>query len=122
MFERFTANEASTVKLLYLEENRRLSLQYHNNRSEFWKVIKGSVDIELGKEGNADVDAGKPAYLTKLLQRYRLGEGDWITIPRKTIHRLASNGSEAVVLEIATGSFDEGDIVRLDDDYCRVVH
>lgn len=100
-FERYTLNEPCTVKLVYVDGDKRLSLQYHNNRSEFWKVVKGPVRVQIGDE-------------TKLLQT-----GDSATIPKKAIHRLIGAGGEAVVLEISTGEFDESDITRLEDDYKR---
>lgn len=100
-FERFTLNEQCTVKLIYLDGDKRLSLQYHNNRSEFWKVVKGPIRVQLGSE-------------TKTLQT-----GETITIPKKTNHRLIGAGTDAIILEISTGEFDEGDIVRLEDDYKR---
>ena len=100
-FERYTLNEPCTVKIVYLDGGKRLSLQYHNNRSEFWKVIKGPVKVQL----NDDV---------KVLQT-----GDSITIPKKAVHRLISASSDGVILEISKGEFDESDIVRLEDDYKR---
>ena len=100
-FERYTLNEPCTVKLVYVDSDKRLSLQYHNNRSEFWKVVRGPVRVQIGDE-------------TKLLQT-----GDSATIPRKAVHRLIGAGSDAVVLEISTGEFDESDITRLEDDYKR---
>jgi mannose-6-phosphate isomerase len=101
-FERFTLNEQSTVKLVYLDGNKRLSLQYHNNRSEFWKVVKGPVRVQLGND------------TIKTLQT-----GESITIPKKAVHRLIGAGTDAIILEISTGEFDESDIVRLEDDYKR---
>jgi mannose-6-phosphate isomerase-like protein (cupin superfamily) len=100
-FERFTLNEQSTVKLVYLDGDKRLSLQYHNNRSEFWKVIKGPVKVQLGND-------------TKTLQT-----GESIEIPKKAVHRLIGAGTGAVILEISMGEFDESDIMRLEDDYKR---
>jgi len=100
-FERFTLNEACTVKLIYLVGSRRLSLQYHDKRSEFWKVIKGPVKVQVGND-------------VKLLQT-----GESITIPKKAVHRLMGAGEDAIILEISTGDFDESDIVRLEDDYKR---
>jgi len=100
-FERFTLNEPCTVKLVYLDGDKRLSLQYHNNRAEFWKVVKGPVKVQLGDD-------------VKLLQT-----GETITIPKKAVHRLMGAGQEATILEISTGEFEESDIVRLDDDYKR---
>lgn len=102
-FERFTFNENSTVKLVYLEGDKRLSLQYHEKRSEFWKVIKGPVKVQLGE--NAE---------PKILQT-----GESIEIPRKLVHRLIGAGTDAIILEISKGDFEESDIVRLDDDYKR---
>ncbi|MGI0049454.1 MAG: D-lyxose/D-mannose family sugar isomerase, partial [Nitrososphaera sp.] len=67
----------------------------------FWKVVKGPVRVQLGNE-------------TKTLQT-----GESITIPKKTTHRLIGAGADAIILEISTGDFDEGDIVRLEDDYKR---
>jgi mannose-6-phosphate isomerase-like protein (cupin superfamily) len=101
-FERFTLNEPSTVKLVYVDGNKRLSLQYHNNRIEFWKVVKGPVKVQIGNE-------------TRTLQT-----GESVTVPAKTIHRLVGAGTDAIILEISTGNFDEKDIVRLEDDYSRI--
>ncbi|MGI0024610.1 MAG: phosphomannose isomerase type II C-terminal cupin domain [Nitrososphaera sp.] len=100
-FEQFTLNEPCTVKLVYLDGDKRLSLQYHNNRSEFWKVVKGPVKVQLGDD-------------VKLLQT-----GETITIPKKAVHRLMGAGQNATILEISTGEFEESDIVRLEDDYKR---
>ncbi|AIF82362.1 mannose-6-phosphate isomerase, type 2 [Candidatus Nitrososphaera evergladensis SR1] len=100
-FERFTLNEPCTVKLVYVDGDKRLSLQYHNNRSEFWKVVKGPVKVQIGEE-------------KKLLQT-----GDTITIPKGTVHRLEGAGTDAIILEISKGDFDETDIVRIEDDYKR---
>lgn len=100
-FERYTLNEACTVKLVYLDGDKRLSKQFHNNRSEFWKVIKGPVKVLLGNE-------------TMTLQ-----VGESVTIPKKAIHRLIGAGSDAIILEISRGEFDESDIVRLEDDFKR---
>ena len=100
-FERFTLNEKCTVKLVYVEGDKRLSLQYHNNRTEFWKVISGPIKVQIGDE-------------TKTLQA-----GDTITIPQKVTHRMIGDGKDAIILEISFGDFDESDIVRLQDDYKR---
>jgi mannose-6-phosphate isomerase len=103
-FEKFHENKPCTIKLIYINANSRLSLQYHRKRSEFWKVIKGTAAVEL--EGKAII----------------LGEGETITIPRQAKHRVgALESGECIILEIAYGRFDENDIVRLEDDYQRTV-
>ena len=100
-FERFTLNEPSTVKLIYVDKDKRLSLQYHNNRSEFWKIVKGPVKVQIGEEIKT------------------LNTGETITVPKRASHRLIGAGTDAIILEISTGDFDENDIVRLEDDYKR---
>ena len=101
-FEKFHENKSCTVKLIYVNANSRLSLQYHKKRSEFWKVIKGTAVVEIDKK-------------TIVLK-----EGETITIPRQAKHRVLALESDCLILEIAYGRFDENDIVRLEDDYQRV--
>ena len=101
-FEKFHENKSCTVKLIYVNANSRLSLQYHKKRSEFWKVIKGTAVVEIDKK-------------TIVLR-----EGETITIPRQAKHRVLALESDCLILEIAYGRFDENDIVRLEDDYQRV--
>ena len=101
-FEKFHENKSCTVKLIYVNANSRLSLQYHKKRSEFWKVIKGTAVVEIDKK-------------TIVLK-----EGETTTIPRQAKHRVLALESDCIILEIAYGRFDENDIVRLEDDYHRV--
>jgi mannose-6-phosphate isomerase len=101
-FEKFHENKSCTVKLIYVNANSRLSLQYHKKRSEFWKVIKGTAMVEINEK------------------RIVLGEGETITIPRQAKHRVRALESECIILEISYGRFDENDIIRLEDDYQRV--
>lgn len=101
-FEKFHENKSCTVKLIYVNANSRLSLQYHKKRSEFWKVIKGTAVVEIDKK-------------TIVLK-----EGETTTIPRQAKHRVLALESDCIILEIAYGRFDENDIVRLEDDYQRV--
>jgi mannose-6-phosphate isomerase len=100
-FEKFHENKPCTVKLIYVNTHSRLSLQYHNNRSEFWKVVKGTAMVEL---------EGRTIILT---------EGETLTIPRQAKHRVGALDSDCVILEIAYGKFEENDIVRIEDDYQR---
>ena len=100
-FVKFHQNRPCTVKLIHVNPNSRLSLQYHLNRMEFWQVVQGTAAVEL--EG----------------ENYLLHEGDSLEIPRKAKHRLGALDRGCVVMEIAYGKFDELDIVRLDDDYHR---
>lgn len=101
-FEQFTHNEKSTVKLLYLNPQHGVSLQYHNHRDEFWKIIAGPVKIRINdKVVLAD-------------------KNDEFFIPRGALHQAsATNVRRGVILEISLGDFDEKDIVRVDDPYNR---
>ena len=100
-FERFTLNEVSSVKLLHVEPGKKLSLQYHGHRSEFWRVLSGSGTVRIGDE---------------VLQA---NEGDEFFIPQGAKHRIMTTDEELHILELWLGEGDENDIVRLEDEYGR---
>ena len=100
-FERFTLNEKTTVKIITVNEGQSISLQTHENRDEFWRVIKGTGTIHIG-----DTD-------------HQAHEGDAFFCPRTTEHRVTGGSGGTVFLEIAFGDFDEKDIHRLEDLYGR---
>jgi len=100
--EQFTLNEVSTVKILRVNAGAELSLQYHNKRNEFWKVLSGQVWATVGD---------------KIVE---LKTDEEIEIPVGVKHRLKHKGGDAQVLEISFGEFDENDIVRLEDKYGRI--
>jgi mannose-1-phosphate guanylyltransferase len=103
-FEQFNENTPCTVKLIHVRAGSRLSLQRHNRRREFWKVIQGPVTVEIG---------GK---------EFTGHTGSEFEIPVKTNHRLsAAKESDGLLLEISYGHFDEDDIVRVQDDFGRAV-
>lgn len=100
-FERFCKNENTTVKILQVNPNEQLSLQFHRYRNEFWKVIDGEGSVTLGEE----VKSAK--------------KGDVFHISKETTHRISTTNSSLRILEISFGHFDEEDIVRLEDKYNR---
>ncbi len=100
-FERFTLNEKTTVKIITVAAGESISLQTHDHRDEFWRVIKGSGVIRIGEE---DKDAKA---------------GDMFFTPRHAEHRITGGPEGLVCLEIAFGDFDESDIRRLEDRYGR---
>lgn len=102
-FEQFNENTPCTVKLIHVKAGSRLSLQYHNQRREFWKVVQGPVLVEIaGKELTGHT-------------------GSEFEIPVKTNHRLSgAKENDGIILEISYGHFDESDIVRVQDDYGRM--
>jgi len=101
-FDQFTHNTPSTVKILNVSANKRLSLQKHKLRGEFWHVVSGNGVITIDtKEYNAQ-------------------QGDEFEISVGMVHRIAGGSEGMQILEISTGKFDEGDIIRIEDDFNRV--
>lgn len=100
-FERFTLNESTTVKIITVSPDAALSLQTHEHRDEFWRVLSGSGIIRLGE---VDYDAAP---------------GETYYFRRGTTHRVTGGPEGMAFLEIAFGHFDESDITRLDDRYGR---
>lgn len=93
------------LKTLYVKPNKRLSLQYHHQRAERWVLVAGdatAITIEKGK-----------------VRLTRLKVGEIFIVPKKMPHRLTSRKGGTLV-EIAFGTFDEDDIVRIEDDHGRV--
>ena len=98
-FRVFSKNEKTTVKIITIDAGNRTSLQFHNHRSEKWFIIKGNGILTLNN--NKKIKAG-----------------DEIDIPLKAAHRIEAI-TDLMVLEISFGTFDESDIIRLEDDYGR---
>ena len=91
------------VKRIFMIPNRRLSRQYHEHKTEFWVVVKGTATIET-KDG-----------------KELLHEGCFKAILPNEVHRLCNyHQTPLEVLEIARGDIlSEDDITRLADDYGR---
>jgi D-beta-D-heptose 7-phosphate kinase/D-beta-D-heptose 1-phosphate adenosyltransferase len=93
------------LKTLHIKPGKRLSLQYHNQRSEYWMLVEGDATATTGTSGRA-------------LTQTKLIKNEIFHVPLGTIHRLESKKG-GVLVEIAIGEFDENDIVRLEDDFGR---
>lgn len=97
-FIRYTFNEKSTVKVITVREGEELSLQFHHDRDEFWRILSDSGIVKIdGKEIQAKKDS---EYF----------------IPKGMTHTAKG---PIQFLEISFGDFDESDIVRLSDPYHR---
>jgi mannose-6-phosphate isomerase len=101
LFERFTLNEASTVKIITVNAGEAFSRQTHTERTEFWKIISGSGKASVGSE------------------MHDAKVGDTFLIPPKTEHRMEGGPEGITFLEISFGHFDENDIIRTEDKYGR---
>ncbi|WP_068596585.1 phosphomannose isomerase type II C-terminal cupin domain [Vaginella massiliensis] len=96
--------ETHKVKRVEVEVGARLSYQYHYHRSEVWTIVQGKAKVTLdGIEHFLDV-------------------GDVIKIPVEAKHRIENIGNQPLIfVEVQHGSsFDEDDIIRIEDDYSRV--
>ena len=103
LFTQFTLNEKSTVKILEVKPGELLSLQSHKKRSEFWHILEGSPTIIINTK----------------VKKYKSGQS--IKFGPRTKHRIVNKTKKKVrILEIATGNFDEKDIVRYEDKYHRI--
>jgi mannose-6-phosphate isomerase-like protein (cupin superfamily) len=100
-YDRYTLNEQTSVKIIKAEPNQALSLQYHHKREEFWKILSGKGEVVIDDK---TIEAK---------------EGDEFFIPKKAKHRITTQDSSIMWLEISFGEFDEDDIVRLEDKYNR---
>lgn len=100
-FERFTLNEKTTVKIITVKEGEAFSLQTHEHRDEFWRILSGIGTVHTG-------DTSREAHA-----------GDSFFSPRHTTHRVTGGPGGIAFLEIAFGDFDEADITRLEDKYGR---
>lgn len=90
-------------KILHIEKDQALSLQYHERKDETVHVLSGLLDFDHG-------DAGQP------LQRTRLAPGDSFHITPGLRHRMSAVET-CDVLEVSTPELD--DVVRLEDRYGR---
>jgi len=91
------------VKRIEVESGKRLSLQSHQYRKEFWLIIKGKFEIEI--------DDKKDFY----------EPGDLIYIPIGSKHRPTCVSEEVgIFIEVQHGeNLREDDIIRYQDDYGR---
>lgn len=101
-FREFVENEKDTVKILFIKKGEVFSLQNHEQRDEFWRVLSGNPDITIGDK------------------TMRAKKSDEFDIQPKTEHRISALVDDVEVLEISRGDFDENDIVRIEDKYGRV--
>ena len=87
-----------------MSADSKLSLQKHQNRAEFWQIIKGNCKVTVGDK------------------KYDLEDNNNIYIPKNTFHRIENTGNqELIFVEIQLGKdIKEEDIVRIEDDYGRI--
>ena len=92
------------VKRITVMPGKRLSLQSHKHRKEYWTVALGEALVEI--DGNVS----------------NLKISQSIDIPLGSIHRLSNEtNSKLIIIEIQFGEYlGEDDIIRYEDDFNRV--
>lgn len=92
------------VKELYIRPLKKISLQYHNHRSETWTVVAGVGEVTKGDE------------------TIILNVAESVFIPSAVRHRLynPSDTEDLRIIEVQTGDYlGEDDIIRIEDDFNR---
>lgn len=98
--------------LLFYPGHKRLSWQVHDRRAEFWRVMRGPLEVYLS---DSDIQPDEPQIFTN---------GEVIDMSHGTRHRGAGVDRWAIVAEIwihtdADNPSDESDIRRISDDFGR---
>jgi mannose-6-phosphate isomerase len=98
-------------KILIVESNKKLSWQYHDRRSEIWKLIAGQAGIVTSNSD--ELGPLRPLALNEIV---RLNQGER--------HRLVGLDGWGIIAEIwqhtdANNPSDEDDIIRVQDDFGR---
>lgn len=91
------------IKHIYLKPRAKLSLQWHNHRSEHWIVVAGTAKVQRGEEV------------------FFVHKNESTFIPATVKHRLENPGLIPLrIIEIQSGEYlGEDDIIRSEDSYGR---
>jgi mannose-6-phosphate isomerase-like protein (cupin superfamily) len=107
-FQTLHSEETYKVKRLFVRPYQRISLQYHNNREEYWTVVSGCGKVEIRN----------PLLSTTEISEAYVGKS--FHVPKGHHHRLSGGKAGITIVEVQIGICSEDDIVRLEDDYKRV--
>jgi mannose-6-phosphate isomerase-like protein (cupin superfamily) len=106
----YADHPAYAGKVLEVKAGRRISLQYHERKTETLYLLSGRVNLVYQPlAGGEDPSAATPA-------THLWTAGQALHIPVRTIHRFEAV-EDSVLLEVSTP--DLTDVVRLQDDYQR---
>ena len=94
------------VKEIYVKPNARLSLQYHNKKTETMFLVSGKGYLDCVSKSDRET------YSSQRMHRLKPYE-----IPPGVIHRLYTKDEDCLVIEVSSTELD--DVVRLEDDYGR---
>ena len=100
-------------KVLEVKQGRRLSLQYHERKTETLYLLSGKVLLTFRPIATGETPVA--SLVTAADQRIWL-PGQALHVPVRTIHRFEAL-EDSVLLEVSTP--DLTDVVRLQDDFSR---
>lgn len=98
----FADTEHYVGKILHVEADQQLSLQYHEVKDETLYVASGKLEMEIGDRDELETRIMEP--------------GDSVHIPPGTVHRMRAVET-CDIFEVSTPHLD--DVVRLEDRYGR---
>lgn len=109
----YAEQAAYAGKVLEISAGKRLSLQYHERKTETLYLLSGRVIVTF----RPMVAGETPDAATVSAEHEHTWEaGQALHIPSHTIHRFAAV-TDTVLLEVSTS--DLTDVVRLQDDFAR---
>lgn len=109
----YADQSAYAGKVLEVKKGRRLSLQYHERKTETLFLLSGKVLLTLRTIAPGETPS---AALVTTADQSQWLPGRSVHIPARTIHRFEAL-EDSVLLEVSTP--DLTDIVRLQDDFAR---
>lgn len=103
-YEIISESQQYKIKKLVVLPHKRLSLQRHKFREEFWIIIQGDGLVTLNDK------------------QFKIAKGSTVHVKLTDIHRIENIGDiNLEFIEVQTGTyFGEDDIERLSDDYGRL--
>ena len=109
----YADQSAYAGKVLEVKQGRRLSLQYHERKTETLYLLSGKVLLTVRPIASGETPSA--SLVTAADQRVWL-PGQALHVPVRTIHRFEAL-EDSVLLEVSTP--DLTDVVRLQDDFSR---
>lgn len=80
--------EVGTVKVLYIEKDKKLSTHFHIEKSEIFYMATGSLLVTLTRDGKS--------------YEFLLSEGDCIFIPPGLVHSMKGVDDKNILIEVST--------------------
>lgn len=99
----FAHTDRYVGKILHVDADQALSLQYHEEKDETLFLLKGEYELTVEEDGE--------------LVRHDVREGEAFHIIPGTRHRMVGGPRGCDILEVSTPELE--DVVRLEDRYGR---